>query len=93
MDRWLIAADIANPRRLRRIARIFERNGLRIQESVYLMTLTHADLQALQAELAVTLDHRADTVRYYPICGHDLRRSCGEGICTGLRDLPSSWVI
>ena len=34
-----------------------------------------------------------DTVRYYPVCGLDLARSQGEGLCHGLKPLPSHWLV
>lgn len=93
MPLWLITTDIADPRRLRRAARVCERYGERIQESVYQVELDAEHLYALQADLARIIDVSEDTIRYYPICGHDLQRSRGEGLCRGLAGLPGHWLI
>ena len=93
MPNWLITTDIADPRRLRRAARICERVGQRVQESVYAMELSPAELHALQGDLALVLRGSEDTVRYYPVCGLDLLRSAGEGLCSGLAATPGHWII
>jgi len=93
MPHWIVTTDIADPRRLRRAARICERHGERVQESLYWMNLAAEELQALQAALAATIHPAHDTVRYYPVCGLDLARSQGEGLCHGLKPLPSHWLV
>ncbi|MEF8732802.1 MAG: CRISPR-associated endonuclease Cas2 [Candidatus Accumulibacter meliphilus] len=93
MPHWLITTDIAQARRLRRAARICERVGQRVQESVYLMELSPEELRALQGDLARVLCGAEDSVRYYPLCRLDLLRSAGEGLCRGLAAPPGHWII
>lgn len=93
MPHWLIATDIANSRRLRRAARLCERLGERVQESVYLMELSPEQLYTLQGDLARVISGSSDTVRYYPLCKLDLARSTGEGLCRGLAAHPGHWMI
>lgn len=90
---YLIVTDIADPRRLRRAARVCERWGERVQESVYLMALDDGELLRLQTALRDLLDHTADSVRYYPLCGMDLARSCGEGLGRSLQSGGSHWIV
>lgn len=48
---YLLAYDIADPRRLARVARIVSREALRIQYSVYVAELSHRQLRDLVATL------------------------------------------
>jgi len=89
----LLTTDIADPRRLRRAARICERYGERVQESVYWLTLDAAQLRALQQELAAVIKAGQDSLRYYPICARDFVRSAGEGLGRGLSLPPDHWLI
>ncbi len=64
---YLLAYDIADPRRLARIARIVSRSALRIQYSVYMAELTPARLRDLVAKLRPVIDPKADDLRIYPL--------------------------
>lgn len=64
---YLIAYDIADPRRLARVARAVSRAALRIQYSVYIGQLAPAALRKLVAELDAIIDPRADDLRIYPL--------------------------
>lgn len=90
---YLIVTDIADPRRLRRAARICERWGERVQHSVYLMSLNDGELLRLQAAIRKILHHDEDSARYYPLCGMDLARSVGEGLGRGLKPGGSHWIV
>lgn len=92
MGHWIVTTDIADPRRLRRAARLCERHAERVQESVYWLDATPEALFEFQAALARILHPALDSARYYPVCGHDLARSQGEGLGAGLRPLPAYWL-
>lgn len=93
MTGYLLTSDIADPRRLRRAARICERYGERVQESVYWLILDSAQLRALQQELAGVIQAGEDSLRYYPICDRDFVRSAGEGLSRGLTLPPDHWLV
>ncbi len=63
----LLAYDIADPMRLRTVARIAETYGVRIQYSLFLMRLTPTLRKELLAELARAINPREDDVRLYPL--------------------------
>lgn len=90
---WLVAYDIADPRRLRRVHRVCRRFGDALQKSVYVCHVSAAELASLQAALARVLRPDVDSVRYQPACAADLRR----GLLLGLQRAPgqqaSAWVI
>lgn len=52
-------------KRLRKVAKLCERYGLRVQNSVFELLVDAAQLVKLMAELAATIDHNHDSVRFY----------------------------
>lgn len=68
---YVVSYDIANAKRLRRVARAMEGVGERIQRSIFHCRLTDGDRHALQSKLLTLIDVRADTVRIYPLCRKD----------------------
>ena len=65
---WIVTYDIANPRRLRRVAALMERFGVRAQKSVFECWLDDAALQELQRRIQPLLNLRDDSVRWYLLC-------------------------
>ena len=65
---WVVSYDISDGRRLRRIARIMERFGKRVQKSVFECWLTDNDRGELEKALAEVLIVPPDNVRFYPLC-------------------------
>src|SRR5881409_825683 len=59
----LIAYDIADPRRLQRVARRLERSAVRCQKSVFLFPAGPADVETLLDELATLLRLDEDVVQ------------------------------
>lgn len=55
----------AGQKRLRKVAKLCERYGLRVQNSVFELLVDAAQLATLKAELATTIDHVHDSVRFY----------------------------
>ena len=62
---WLIAYDIADPRRLGRVHRLLKKVAMPIQYSVFLAWLTERQLARLVARLHECIDTREDDVRLY----------------------------
>jgi CRISPR-associated protein Cas2 len=69
MDSWLVAYDISNPKRLRKVARVCEDFGLRHQYSVFLCRLSATDFVRLRARLYDVLNLDEDQVLFLPLCG------------------------
>ncbi len=65
---WVISYDIADAKRLRRVARLMERFGTRLQKSVFECWLAPPDERALEDELVPLLQSPPDSVRWYPLC-------------------------
>ena len=64
---YVVAYDIANPQRLRRIARVMERRATRCQKSVFIFRGNAVGLQALLDEVAPLLEWDDDIVQAWKI--------------------------
>ncbi len=67
MAMFVVAYDIADPRRLQRVARVMERYALRTQRSVFLFRGTVRELEALLDSAAAVMDLRADVVQAWQL--------------------------
>ena len=56
--------DKAGARRLRKVAQLCEKNGVRVQNSVFEVLLDAAQLPALKCALEKVIDPEADSVRF-----------------------------
>lgn len=65
---WLITYDIAEPRRLRQVAKLMEEHGVRLQRSVFECLLTPTDLQRLQRRLEKEIEEEEDGIKFFPLC-------------------------
>ena len=64
---YLAVYDIADPRRLRRIARTMQEFGIRVQKSVFECHLTGSQFKKLQQKAISLMDLNEDGVRLYPL--------------------------
>lgn len=60
--RYLVAYDIREPARLRRVCKLMEANGERLQYSVFICDLTKAELIGLRAAQEETMNLAEDSV-------------------------------
>jgi CRISPR-associated protein Cas2 len=75
MDTYLVAYDICDPKRLRKVARTCEDFGLRRQYSVFLCRLSATSLVRLKSRLYDVIDLQEDQVLFVPLC-----ERCAGGI-------------
>ena len=68
MDTYLVAYDICNPKRLRKVARTCEDFGFRRQYSVFLCRLSATDLVRLKSRLYDIINLQEDQVLFIPLC-------------------------
>jgi CRISPR-associated protein Cas2 len=64
---WLIAYDIASPRRLKRVHRYLRRHAIPVQYSVFVARCSPAKLGVIRSGLARLVKPREDDVRFYPV--------------------------
>ena len=67
---WLICYDIADPRRLGRVARYLEKQGIRLQYSVFLVKADQSGIDAIRTDLSELIDSNHDDIRFYPLAGN-----------------------
>jgi len=60
--RYLIAYDIADPKRLRRVCVLMEDHGYRLQYSVFVCDLSKAELAELESAVGSVMDLMLDSV-------------------------------
>ena len=60
-------SDAAGQKRLRQVAKLCEKNGIRVQNSVFEVLVDAAQLVKLKAEMARLIDPDHDSVRFYKL--------------------------
>ena len=79
MDTYLVAYDICDPKRLRKVAKTCEDFGFRRQYSVFVCRLTAVDLVRLKGRLYDVIDLKVDQVLFIPLC----RRCAADIVALG----------
>lgn len=64
----VICYDVALTRRRTKIAALLEKHGTRQNKSVFECMLTATQLKKIQAELALLIDPKTDTILCYRVC-------------------------
>jgi CRISPR-associated protein Cas2 len=67
--RWIVTYDITCPKRLYRVARRLQNDGVRLQWSVFECWLGVTEAARLWADLSTLIDPRHDRIRAYPLTG------------------------
>lgn len=80
MSHWLIIYDIRDEKRLRRVARVAENFGTRVQKSVFEMEIDEKQLSRLRTEIQKIIEDE-DYVVYFNLCEPDWqkREKYGKG--------------
>ena len=65
---WLVTYDIEDPKRLKRVAKILEAHGLRLQKSVFECLLRPEDLKRLMNKLENEIEEELDGIKFFPLC-------------------------
>ncbi len=67
---WLLAYDIADPRRLRRVHACVKKYAIPVQLSVFVLRCNERTLENILAELEEHIDIKEDDVRAYHVPHH-----------------------
>ncbi len=89
--RFLIAYDIADPRRLRRVAKRLEREALRCQKSVFVFDGTEDHVRKIMEELRPLLNIEEDVVQAWKLGKGERVSGNVEGTPANVR--PASVVL
>jgi len=77
----LVSYDIADNRRLVKVAKLLEKYGIRVQYSIFLIVECDAAFQKnLQEELLELIDPETDDVRIYRIEGPGITLGCAVAL-------------
>lgn len=76
---YLVCYDIADPKRLRLIAKNLEKYGIRVQYSFFEVDASQKMLDALLDNIKTVMDFKEDKLYVYPICSVCKERVIIEG--------------
>ncbi len=78
---YFICYDVANPKRLCKVAKTLENFGIRIQYSFFECEMEKNQLEELKNSLLEIIDEKEDSLRIYPLCEDCLKNvsSIGDG--------------
>lgn len=76
----VVAYDIVDSRRLRRIAKIMEDYGNRVQRSIFEVSLSPKSFLVMVRRIKRELDLSLDGVKFFPLCGECDKRNDIIGI-------------
>ncbi|BBM69628.1 CRISPR-associated endonuclease Cas2 [Rhodothermus marinus] len=90
---WLIGYDIADPRRLQRVARLLEDYGQRLQYSVFLCRLEAEAIRQLRRGLLRIVDLEEDRLFFLRLCQGCIEalEQIGQGKGVDLRQ--NHWIV
>jgi CRISPR-associated protein Cas2 len=89
---YIAAYDIADPRRLRRVARVMQAYGSRVQKSVFECQFTHSLLHSMCRDVARAMELEEDSLRVYPLFdnGRSKQTIVGRGM---MLEFPSAHIL
>ncbi len=76
---YLVAYDICEPKRLRKVAKTCEDYGIRVEYSVFECDLSEENFKALWDELNRIIDADEDSILAYRICGACIEKIASMG--------------
>lgn len=80
-DMYVVSYDISNNKRRRKIAKLMENYGTRVQYSVFECRLTKPRYNELYSRLAELMeDDHEGSIRFYQLCGNCIERTVTIGV-------------
>lgn len=89
-QRWIIAYDVADPKRLRRVAKHLEGVGTRLQYSVFECGPEAWQDDKLRESLRGHIKPEHDALSYYPQCAACRDRSTWQGRSETPKETPAT---
>jgi CRISPR-associated protein Cas2 len=71
---WVVCYDIPDDKRRRKVVKIMEGAGRRVQYSVFECEIDSGRLERLKRDLALAIDEEEDDVRFYPLNEGDIKK-------------------
>lgn len=88
--RWVICYDISDDKMRRKIAKLLEDHGIRIQESVFIADTSKSEMQTVQKwfnEMLRDEEDTLDSIHIYPLCEKCWQKSWRLGMVSGLESV------
>ena len=64
----IVAYDIAEPRRLNKVAKVVKDYGLRVQKSIFEVAVNNNLFLEMKSRIEDIIETTADGVKYFPLC-------------------------
>lgn len=64
----IVAYDIANPRRLNRVAKIIKDYGFRVQKSIFEVRVDERRFREMKSRIENEIEFAEDGVKFFPLC-------------------------
>ena len=64
----IVTYDIADPRRLNRVAKVIKDYGIRVQKSKFEVTVDSKTFVEMKDRIEDTIEPAEDGVKYFPVC-------------------------
>lgn len=64
----IVTYDISDPKRLARVAKIMKDYGVRVQKSIFEVTISPPVFEKMRARLEKVMDLAEDGVKYFSVC-------------------------
>lgn len=77
----IVAYDIADPKRLNRIARIMKDYGRRVQKSIFEADIDERTFAEMRRRVEFTMVKVDDGVKYFPLCDRCADTLVELGVC------------
>ena len=64
----IVAYDIADPKRLSKVAKLMPDYGQRVQKSIFEVSVTPPVFHQMRTRVEKTIEYEEDGVKYFPLC-------------------------
>ncbi len=77
----VVAYDIADPRRLNRVAKVMKDFGVRVQKSIFEVEVSPAAFREMRQRTEAVMELAEDGVKYFPLCDRCADTLVAIGLC------------
>lgn len=89
----IVAYDIANPRRLLKVAKVMKDYGVRVQKSIFEVEVNEAGFREMRRRAEAILEPEVDGVKFFPLCDRCSDTLVTLGLCAVFSDEGTVLVL
>lgn len=90
---YVVAYDIPDDKRRRKVSHLLQGYGRRVQYSVFELVVSSGKFDELRLRLKKLVRLSEDNIRFYPVSGHTLAQVEAWGVGPDVTEAPESVVI